>query len=167
MSLRFDLEKMDNSFWKNELVRIKPMTTEKELIYAAYECQLTEEQKEMVSPFWFLIGRAYLNKDNYYPCIIYNLKDEPVGFINFSSWIGKDNAYSWSYFVDLNFQGNGYGKAAAELAINILKTANPNKLIKLATEKSNKKAQKLYKSLGFHESSEMDGDDMVFVISHM
>ena len=164
MSLRTDLERLNISCWQNDLVKIKHMTTEKELIYAAYECKLTDEQKEMVSPFWFLIGRAYLNKNDYYPCIIYNLNNEPIGFINFSSWIGNDDAYSWSYFIDLNYQGNGYGKSAAELAIKILNTAAPNKIIKLATEKNNKKAHKLYTSLGFKESSEIDGEDIVFVL---
>lgn len=162
MSLRKDLETMNIDCWKNDMVKIKPMTTEKELIYAAYECQLTEEQRNMISPLWFIIGRAYLNKDDYFPCIIYSLDDKPIGFISFSTWIGNGEAYSWSYFIDLKYQGNGYGRSAAQLAINILKTANSYKTIKLATEKSNIKAYKLYMSLGFHESSEIDGDDIVF-----
>ena len=164
MSLRTNLEKLNIICWQNDLVKIKSLTTEKELIYAAYECQLTEEQKEMVSPLWFIIGRAYLNKDNYFPCIIYTLDDKPIGFISFSTWIGNDEAYSWTYFIDLKYQGKGYGKSAAELAINILKTANQNKSIKLATEKNNTKAHKLYSSLGFSKSSEMDGNDIVFVL---
>lgn len=162
MSLRKDLETMNIDCWKNDMVKIKPMTTEKELIYAAYECQLTEEQRNMISPLWFIIGRAYLNKDDYFPCIIYSLDDKPIGFISFSTWIGNGEAYSWSYFIDLKYQGNVYGRSAAQLAINILKTANSYKTIKLATEKSNIKAHKLYMSLGFYESSEIDGDDIVF-----
>lgn len=35
-------------------------------------------------------------------------------------------------------------------------------MIKLAVERSNLKAQKLYKSLGFNELAEADGDDLVF-----
>ena len=141
MSLRKDLETLNIDCWKKDLVKIKPLTTEKELIYAAYDCQLSDEQKEMVSPLWFIIGRAYLNKDNYFPCIIYTLDDKPIGFISFSTWMGNGEAYSWSYFIDLKYQGKGYGKSAAELAINILKTANQNKTIKLATEKNNTKAK--------------------------
>lgn len=148
----------------SNFVELYRQDKEKELIYAAYECQLTEEQREMVSPLWFIIGRAYLYKDNYFPCIIYTLDDKPIGFISFSTWIGNSEAYSWSYFIDLKYQGKGYGKSAAELAINILKTANQNKTIKLATEKNNTKAHKLYSSLGFSKSSEMDGDDIVFVL---
>ena len=64
----------------------------------------------------------------------------------------------------MKYQGKGYGKSAAELAINILKTVAPDKTIKLATDKTNTKAHKLYTSLGFSKSSEMDGDDIVFIL---
>ena len=164
MSLRNDIEAIINNHCENELVKIKPLTTEKELIFAGYECQLTDEQKEMVSPIWFTIGRAYLNKNNNFPCIIYNLNDDPIGFINLCYWIGEGDAYTWSYFIDLKHQGKGYGKSAAELLIKILKNANPNKPIKLTVDKNNTKAHKLYTSLGFKETLEMDGEDLVFIL---
>jgi hypothetical protein len=72
MSLRADLERLSDKHWENEQVKIKPLLTESDLIYAGYECKLKEDQKDLVSPFWFLIGRAYLFKDNNYPCVIYN-----------------------------------------------------------------------------------------------
>lgn len=70
MSLREELESLNMNEWQNDLVKIRPLTTEKELVFAAYECQLTDEQKNFVSPIWFTIGRAYLYKDDNYPCII-------------------------------------------------------------------------------------------------
>jgi diamine N-acetyltransferase len=72
------------------------------------------------------------------------------------------SAYSWSYFIDLEYQGKGYGKASAKLAIDILTKSNPNKIIKLATEQNNTKAHKLYESIGFKKTSVLDGDDLVF-----
>ena len=56
----------------------------------------------------------------------------------------------------------GYGRHATELAIHILKAADPEKMIKLSTEVRNVKAQTLYLSLGFEKLAEMDGDDLVF-----
>lgn len=164
MSLREDLERLDKIYWQNDSVKIKPMLTESELIYASYDAKLTEEQKEMVSPMWFIMGRAYLFKEDNYPCIIYNLKNELVGFINFCKWQGDDKSYTWSYFIDLKYQGKGYGLNSAKLAIDILRRSNDNMIIKLATEKSNIKAQKLYCSLGFIKTTETDGDDLVFVL---
>ena len=162
MSLRIDLEKLADEHWQNEYVKIRPITTQSDLIYLGYDCRLTDEQQELVNPFWFSIGRAYLDRENNYPCIIYNDHNDPVGFINLSKWFDSGVYYSWSYYVDKNQQGKGYGRHAAELAIQILKAADPEKMIKLSTEVCNVKAQKLYMSLGFEKLDEMDGDDLVF-----
>ncbi len=162
MSLRTDLERLADEHWENSHVKIRPLTSEADLIYAAYECQLTDEQKDLVNPAWFSIGRAYLFREDNYPCIIYNERNEPIGFINLNKWLGGGDAYSWSYFIDKEYQGKGYGKHTAQLAVNILKSASPVKQIKLATETCNIRAQKLYMALGFEKLSEMDGDDIVF-----
>lgn len=162
MSLRADIEKLSDEHLQNEYVKIKPLSTEADLIYAGYNCKLTDEQKELVNPFWFSIGRAYLCREDNYPCIIYNEKNEPIGFINLCKWLGDGDAYSWSYFIDKEYQGKGYGRQAAQLAVAVLKLANPIKHIKLATETCNVKAQRLYISLGFEKLAEMDGDDIVF-----
>ena len=162
MSLRTDLEKLSEEHWQNTYVKFRPLATEADLIYAGYDCQLTEEQKELVNPFWFSIGRAYLFREDNYPCIIYNACNAPIGFINLDKWLGSGDAYSWSYFIDKNHQGKGYGRHAAQLAVQILKSANPTKQIKLATETCNTTAQGLYLSLGFEKLAEMDGDDIVF-----
>ena len=96
MSLRADIEKLSDEHLQNEYVKIKPLSTEADLIYAGYNCKLTDEQKELVNPFWFSIGRAYLFREDNYPCIIYNEKNEPIGFINLCKWLGDGDAYSWS-----------------------------------------------------------------------
>ena len=68
---------------------------------------------------------------------------------------------SFSY-IDERKQGKGYGRAAARLAVKVLKAAFPDKKIKLSTEACNKKAQALYLYLGFQKLEETDGDDLVF-----
>jgi diamine N-acetyltransferase len=162
MSLREELEKLRDEYWENDYVKIKPLTTQADLIYAGFDCRLTEAQQALVNPFWFSIGRAYLFRDDHYPCIIYNASNEPVGFINLVKWLGNGEAYSWSFFIDKDHQGKGYGKEAARLAVQILKVASPNMPIKLSTERSNAAAQRLYLSLGFEQLTELDGDDLVF-----
>lgn len=162
MSFRSDLEKLSDEHWQNAYVKIRPLSTEADLIYAGYACQLTDAQKELVNPFWFSIGRAYLFKEDNYPCIIYNACHEPVGFMNLCNWLGSGDAFSWSYYIDKKHQGKGYGKHAAALAVHILKSANPQKQIKLSTETGNTAAQALYLSLGFQKLDETDGDDIVF-----
>lgn len=162
MSLRADLEKLPAHCWQNEFVKIRPLKTEADLIYAVCDCQLSEAQKEWVNPAWFSIGRAYLCREDHYPCIIYDKEDAAIGFIHFYKWLGRGDAYSWSFFIDQRHQGKGYGKQAAQLAAAILKAARPDQCIKLAAEARNSNAQRLYTSLGFVKLSEMDGDDLVF-----
>lgn len=162
MGLRNALKTVENGLWSNAHVHIKPIKTEDDLIYASFDCQLTDEQKNLVNPAWFSIGRAYLFREDNYPCLIYNEQLEPVGFISLCKWLGAGEANSWSFYIDKKHQGKGYGKNAAQLAIRILKEAEPEKPIKLAAEASNEKAHRLYMSLGFKQLAEMDGDDIVF-----
>ncbi len=164
MSFRSNLEKLEKDLWTNGAVSFKPLKTLDDLIYVTYDCQLTDEQKDMIEPAWFSIGRAYLFREDNFPCVIRNRNDESIGFINLKKWLSNlpEDTYSWSYFIDKDQQGKGYGKKAAQLAIRILKAANPDMRIKLATEKANTKAQALYRSLGFHQLPELDGDDLVF-----
>ena len=130
MALRKELKAIDAACWGNSRVRFRPLETEEDLIYACYTCQLTDEQREQVNPAWFSIGRAYLCPEDNYPCLICSEQGEPVGFINLDTWLGEGDAYSWSYFIDKGQQGKGYGKAAARLAIRLLKAADPEKPIK-------------------------------------
>ena len=162
MGLRTDLARVDDAVWSDEHVSIRPIITQSDLVYAIFDCQLTDEQTELVNPAGFSIGRAYLFREDNYPCIIYNNKSEAVGFISLCKWLGKGDAYSWSFYIDKDHQKMGYGKSAARTAVRILKAADPDKPIKLSAEKDNEAAHRLYLSLGFALLPELDGDDLVF-----
>lgn len=161
MSLRTALEHVGQELWSDGSICIRPIRTEADLVCATMDLQLTAEQQEMVNPAWFSIGRAYLSPEDNLPCLIY-AEGTPVGFINLSKWLAKGDAWSWSFFIDKDRQGRGYGRQAAKLAIRLLRAADPAKPIKLATEVSNRKAQRLYASLGCELLPELDGDDLVF-----
>lgn len=139
---------------------IRPIQDDYDIWYATVECILLPEQRGNVNPAGFSLGRAYLHPENYLPCIIW--KDNTrIGFIVLCRW-SDGSANSWSYYLDHNYQGKGYGKSAARLAINILRAAEPTMPIKIAVEQANEKAQFLYHSIGMQENGEMDGDDLVF-----
>ena len=55
MSLRTDLEKLTDEHWQNAHVKIKPLSTMSDVIYAGCDCQLTDEQKDLVNPLAELI----------------------------------------------------------------------------------------------------------------
>ena len=119
-------------------------------------------QEEFVNPAGFSIGRAYLDPDNNIPCIIWP-DDTRIGYIVLRNWSAGD-ATTWSYYLDKDYQGRGYGKTAAQLAASILNAAAPATPIKLSAEASNLTAQRLYRSIGFCHNGEMDGDDLVFTL---
>ena len=150
------------SVFSNDKVLFRLIRNQADLSYAIFDCELTPEQAVLVNPAGFSIGRAYLKPQDNYPCVICTTDSEPIGFIVLLRWLGKGDHLSWSFYVDRRSQNKGYGRAAAELAVRILKTAYPEKTIKLSTEENNRKAQALYRSLGFQKLDELDGDDLVF-----
>ena len=162
MSLREKLERLPADAFREERIQITPLRNEADLIYALFDCKLKEDQVDLVNPASFSIGRAYLSRERNVPCLIRNEQGEPIGFISLNEWIGKSSAYSWSYFLDQNAQGRGYGRAAAELAIRLLNAADPDMPIRLSAEVSNADAHRLYCSLGFRLLEEKDGDDLMF-----
>ena len=149
--------------WNSERLFIRPIQDDNDLWYAVVECKLHSEQKDYVNPAGFSIGRAWLAPEDHVPCVICKKDGERIGYIVFRTWLGEGAAFNWSYYLDRDFQGLGYGKEAAKLAVTILKAVDPQTPIKLSTEVANAKAQRLYTSIGFVKSEELDGVDLVFV----
>ena len=141
-------------------ISILPIRDDYDLWFATVQCRLGPGQEDYVNPAGFSIGRAWLKPESNIPCII-RRGTTRIGYIVLRKWTG-DSATSWSYYLDRDFQGQGYGKTAARLAVKILKTAMPELPVKLSAEKDNTKAHRLYESVGFLRTGETDGDDLVF-----
>ena len=141
-------------------ISIRPIRDDYDLWYAVVECQLAPGQEEYVNPAGFSIGRAYLHPESNLPCLIWKDKTR-IGYIVLREW-AEGIANSWSYYLDEAYQKKGYGRTSAQLAVQILKTADPDTPIKLSAEPANTKAHRLYTSIGFRHNGETDGDDLVF-----
>ncbi|MBE7003807.1 MAG: GNAT family N-acetyltransferase [Ruminococcaceae bacterium] len=164
MDLHRKMEALPKKLFCGGRVSIRPIADDDDLWYATVECRLLPGQEDYVNPAGFSIGRAYLHPEQNYPCVILNESGRRIGYIVFREWLGEGKAYSWSYYLDQDSQGQGYGKAAANLAAKLLKAAGPDVPVKLSTEQDNRKAQRLYQDIGFRRSDEMDGDDLVFIL---
>lgn len=158
------LRRLPASVWTSDTLCIRPIENDDDLWYATVECQLKPGQEEYVNPAGFSIGRAYLAPQDNLPCVICKTDGARIGYIVFRVWPGEGNGVNWSYYLDSSFQGKGYGKVAAELAVRILKTAVSETPIYLSTEETNTKAQRLYASIGFTQTDWRDGDDLVFCL---
>jgi len=88
------------------------------------------------------------NPEDYLYAILVN--EEIIGYLGCSIW--KNLPIQTSYIKDViimkKFRGNGYGKKSIKWFINYSKKQNIER-IGLGTRWENKKAQKLYESLGF------------------
>lgn len=177
MNLRHSLSSLPEAAFSDERISFREIVSEDDLAWATCDLQLPPDQQDMVNPAGFSIGRAYLFPEDNIPYLICKREDgTPIGFISlcFSHWSDDKNrnrwcsyithpSTSWSYFIVPEYQGKGFGKAAAKLAVRILLEAAPDYPIELSTEQENLRAQKLYTEIGFVKTNELDGDDLVYL----
>jgi len=132
------------------------------------ELKVSEDQKAFVASNVYSLAQAWLYPKNARPFAIYN--DEiMVGFLMLDidfHWYGdKNTCYLWRLMIDEKHQGKGYGKVAVKSAIEYLKeNISPEKL-KTSFVPGNDVVEKLYKSLGFIATGEIDGDEIVMELN--
>lgn len=74
------------------------------------------------------------------------------------------NAYNLSQlFIDERYQGKGYGKQAAELILQRMKDDGKYTDVVLCYIECNERAKKLFESLGFYHTGEVDEDEIVMM----
>ncbi len=109
-----------------------------------------------------------------YPFGIYN-GETPVGFLMIGygvddDWsdapeIAKNNYNLWRLMIDRNYQNRGFGREAIGLALEFILSFPRGKAdyCWLSCEPENQIAQRLYRSFGFVETGEKDGEELIFV----
>ena len=102
--------------------------------------------------------------------------DTPIGFLMIgydvnsddegAPKIAKGNYNIWRIMIDKKFQGKGFGKKAMDLAIEFVNTfpCGTAKYCWLSYESENNIARQLYKSVGFVETEEKDGEEIVAIL---
>ena len=100
------------------------------------------------------------------PLAVYN-DDIAVGFIMYGIEPRDNNEY-WidRLMIDEKHQKNGYGKIAMEIIIDKIKQDKTHNRIKLSTNPENITGRKFYKKLGFKETCEMHGDEVLMVLEY-
>ena len=94
-----------------------------------------------------------------------------IGFGTDSSWdkapaIAQNNYDLRRLMIDAKFQGRGYGKEALNLALEFIRTFPCGKaeFCWLSYEPENKAARNLYRTFGFVETGEKDGEEVIAVL---
>ena len=80
--------------------------------------------------------------------------------------IAKGNYNIWRLMIDKKYQGKGFGKKAMDLALEFINTfpCETAKYCWSSYESDNDVARQLYKSVGFVETDEKDGEEIVAVL---
>ena len=110
-----------------------------------------------------------------FPFCIYN-GETPVWFVMIGFdvddyWedapqIAKGNYNFWRLMIDERYQNTGYGKEAVGLALEFVKTfpCGRAQYCWLSYEPENEVARQLYRSFGFSETGEMDGEELIAIL---
>ncbi|HHT7066561.1 GNAT family N-acetyltransferase [Bacillus cereus] len=132
----------------------------------ALKLQVKENQLKFVPSVAVSLAKVYIKPDGdnveYIPLAIY-VGDLMVGFV-MHAVVRKTSDMYWinGFIIDQKQQGNGYGKAALQESINIIKnTFKSCKEIRLTVHKDNISAKKLYERYSFKSlEQEYDGEQV-------
>ena len=142
------------------------------------ELEVFDNQKSFVATNNSSILEAYIaitDNNDVFTFGIYN-DDTPIGFLMVgfdvnsddedAPKIAKGNYNIWRLMIDKKFQGKGFGKKAMDLALDFINTfpCGTAKYCWLSYESDNEVARELYKSVGFVETDEKDGEEIVAIM---
>ena len=140
--------------------------------------ELFDNQKSFVAPNNISIIEAYIaitENNDVFTFGIYK-DDTPIGFLMIgfdvnsddegAPRIAKDNYNIWRLMIDKKFQGKGFGKKAMNLALEFVNTfpCGTAQYCWLSYESDNDIARQLYQSVGFVETDEKDGEEIVAIL---
>ena len=131
--------------------------------------KVREDQKNFVASNVYSIAESQFGYDHpedghweMAPYGIYN-GDEPVGFLmvgyNFSN--PEFQGFIIRLMVDEKHQGKGYGKFGMNWILDHFRSDDRIQRISISYEPSNEVARKLYTSLGFVETGEIDHGEVI------
>jgi diamine N-acetyltransferase len=121
--------------------------------------QVDDNQKTFVAPNLYSLAEAKVNP-SFVPLAIYQ-DDVMVGFTMYG--LDPDDGKYWirRLMIDKKYQHKGYGKAAMLQVIDILKEKKDCHTITLGHNPQNHIADKLYENLGFRNTGDIIGGEII------
>ena len=128
------------------------------------DLKVAEEQKNFVATNVFSLAQAKAFPECI-PFAIYNDEDL-VGFIMYC--MDTDDHEYWIYrlMIDHKYQGKGYGKAAMDKLIDMIKEDTSHHVIYLSFEPENIGAKQLYEKLGFKPDGRVIDGEIVYKLAY-
>ena len=122
-----------------------------------------EAQREFVAePSYYLALCCYGN--DWQPLAIY-LEEQVIGFMIWATDPADGSCWLGGILVDQGLQRHGYGRQAVLAAIAMLRGEYGYQNFALSYQPANLAARSLYRKLGFVETNEWEGDEVVARLS--
>ena len=142
---------------KKDLIVIELRKITKDNYDECLKLQVSGEQKNFVAPNVYSLAQAWVYYETAYPFAIY-ADDVMVGFIMLGYYAERNIYNIWRFMIDARYQKRGYGKSALQLSIDYLvKEFNVDEIF-TSFEPNNIVAEKLYVSVGFNRTGEIEDD---------
>jgi len=144
------------------MIKLKEVNAEN--LWDIISLEVSKEQIELVTSNAVSIAQSKVQPECI-PLGIYN-DETPVGFLMYC--IDRDDNEYWIYrcMIDKKYQSNGYGRAAMESLLDIIKKDKSRKKIYLGVDKDGIASIKLYESLGFEYNGQIFGKEHIMVLKY-
>ena len=136
-----------------------------ETVRAVIKLAVTEHQNRFVAPNAVSLAQALFAPDAWYRAIY--LAEEPVGFVMLSDQSLLDPVPEnpevgvWRFMVDAKHQRKGVGRAAMLLVFEHVRRKGLFKKLAISYIPEEGGPERLYLSLGYRPTGEMDDDEVV------
>lgn len=138
-------------------ISLRPLTPEN--ARATVRLKVGEGQAGYVASNADSIAEAYVYP-TFYPLTIY-ADDELVGFAMYGQDADDDRWWIIRMMIDARFQGRGYGRGGMQALIALMRDKHQCETITLGVDPANQQAIRLYESLGFRDTGEVEEGEMV------
>lgn len=123
--------------------------------------QVRDDQRHYVSDSAGILARAYAYRESRSRAFVIYNDDLPVGMAMYYD-VEEEREYNFSqFFIDMRYQGNGFGYAAASLIIQMMKDDGKYDKVVLCYIEGDDAARNLYEKLGFRHTGEAYEDEII------
>ena len=135
--------------------------------------KVREDQKGFIGSNLYSIAEAQFGFEfeenghwDLHPFGIYD-GDQPVGFLMYGYNFGHPawQAYIFRLMVDEKWQGSGFGRSGMREIIEVFRAEDRVKAIGISYKTNNEVARQLYASLGFFETGDQVGEEVLAVLN--
>lgn len=130
----------------------------------AFRLKLRKDQEEFVSHPIRSLAQAYVYRNQCQPFGIYQ-DEEMVGYVMVIYDYDVPEYDIWHMMIDETRQGKGYGKEALKRVLEYIETKpfGESNRVALTCSQQNDPGLRLYRSLGFKETGNVDEDEIELV----